>query len=83
MLGPLLFLLYTAELFNIVAECGLTAHTYADDTQVYLSVPAAEASTAVQRFAVSGLQAFLYFPIIPIFSKPSYIFLYFNEIPIF
>ena len=35
-----------------MAECGLSAHTYADDTQVYLSVPAAEASTAVQRFAV-------------------------------
>ena len=31
-LGPLLFLLYTAELFNIVAECGLSAHTYADNT---------------------------------------------------
>ena len=52
MLGPLLFLLYTAELFDVVAECGLSAHTYTDDTQVYLSVPAAEASTAVQRFAV-------------------------------
>jgi hypothetical protein len=41
-LGPLLFLLYTAELFYIVAECGLSAHTYADDTQVYLSVSAAD-----------------------------------------
>jgi hypothetical protein len=51
-LGPLLFLLYTAELFDVVAECGLSAHTYADDTQVYLSVPTADAWTAMQRVAV-------------------------------
>jgi len=31
-LGPILFLLYTAELFDVIAECGLTGHTYADDT---------------------------------------------------
>ena len=48
-LVPLLFLLYTAELFDVVAECGLSAYTYADDTQVYLSVPAAEASNAGSR----------------------------------
>jgi len=39
-LGPILFLLYTAELFDVIAECGLTGHTYADDTQVYISTPA-------------------------------------------
>jgi len=49
-LGPLLFLLYTAELFRIVASAGLTAHSYADDTQLYISAPAASASTTVQRF---------------------------------
>ena len=31
-LGPLPFLLYTAELFDVIADCGLTAHCYADDT---------------------------------------------------
>jgi hypothetical protein len=48
----LLFLLYTAELFDVIADCGLTAHSYADDTQVYISAPAAEASVAVERFAL-------------------------------
>ena len=41
-LGPILFLLYTAELFDVIAECGFTCHTYADDTQVYLSTPACD-----------------------------------------
>ena len=50
-LGPLLYLLYTAELFDVIAECGLTAHSYADDTQVYLSGAAADASDLVNGFS--------------------------------
>jgi len=33
-LGPLLFLLYVAELFDVITECGFTDHAYADDSQV-------------------------------------------------
>ena len=33
-LNLLLFLLYTTELFEIVASAGLTAHSYADNTQI-------------------------------------------------
>ena len=34
-LGPLFFLLYTAELFEVINKKGLVAHSYADDTQVH------------------------------------------------
>jgi len=34
-LGPILFLLYTADLLGLVARHGLRSHLYADDTQVY------------------------------------------------
>ena len=43
-LGPLLFLLYVDELFDVVAGCGFTGHSYADDTQVYISTPAVDCS---------------------------------------
>ena len=39
-IGPILFILYVVEVFDIIALYGLGCHSYADDTQVYISVPA-------------------------------------------
>ena len=44
-----MFLLYVAELFYVVAGCGFTGHSYADDTQVYSSTPAVDCSEAMDR----------------------------------
>ena len=34
-LGPLLFLLYSADLGELAASLGLSSHFYADDSQLY------------------------------------------------
>ena len=48
-MGPLLYVLYTAELFDVVARHRLRLHMYADDRQVYVSTPANDAVAAVDR----------------------------------
>ena len=48
-LGPFLFLFYTAELFDIIASLERTGHSYADDTQVYISAPVDERQEAPTR----------------------------------
>ena len=38
-LGPLLFVLYTADIVNIIACQGLSAHQYADLSLIHISEP--------------------------------------------
>lgn len=39
-LGPILFLLYTADVIEIANRHGVNVHSYADDTQLYVHTPA-------------------------------------------
>jgi len=38
-LGPLLYVLYTAKLHQLVQQHSVTMHQYADDCQFYVSTP--------------------------------------------
>ena len=46
-LGPLLFLLYTAGLAELAARFVVTLHAYVDDNQLYLSCRTDDASLSV------------------------------------
>ena len=48
-LGPILFVLYTADLITLIESYGLSPHLYADDTQVYGSCPPAAADSLSLR----------------------------------
>jgi len=48
-LGPILFLLHTAELIDIIVQCGLMVYAYADDIQVYVATQASDQATAMER----------------------------------
>jgi len=50
-LGLLLFNLYTASLSNVISAHGLNFQQYADDCQLYLSVPVDDAPSAVTRLS--------------------------------
>jgi len=52
-LRPLLYILYTAPLFNIIAQHRDNTHQYTDDLQLYLCVPPAEATIATDRCCTS------------------------------
>ena len=49
MLGPILFLLYTAYIIGLVEKHQLTPHLYADDAQVYGSCKPAETGLLQER----------------------------------
>src|SRR6218665_2339793 len=48
-LGPLLYILYTADLSMILSPLGVAAHQYADDTQAYVHGVASEAISLVEK----------------------------------
>ena len=50
--GPLLYLLYPAEIEQLILRHGLHIHQYADDSQIYISVPVSHALVAIHSFAV-------------------------------
>ena len=52
-LGPLLYVLYTEELFHVVARHQLRLHMYADDIKVYITAPANDATAAVTRLSAA------------------------------
>jgi len=47
-----LYTLYTADLIYVVERHGICLHQYADDSQVYVSVPVSDVTKAIQRLAV-------------------------------
>ena len=50
-MGPLLFILYTSDVISIAASLGVGAHSYADDSQLYLHCLAVDQSTVALRLA--------------------------------
>src|SRR6218665_3583926 len=48
-LGPLLHILYTADLSMTLSPLGVAAHQYADDTQAYVHGVASEAISLVEK----------------------------------
>jgi ribonucleases P/MRP protein subunit RPP40 len=56
-LGPLLYVLYMAELACVIASHGLKIHKFADETLVYVSSMVYDAAATVDRFA-AGLVDF-------------------------
>ena len=48
-LGPLLYVLFTTDILQIVARRGLNIHQYADDIQIYINTSVGDAAKAVDR----------------------------------
>ena len=56
-LGPRLFVLYTADLSDVVAAHDVNLHSYADDSQLYLQCHRQDMTTAVGRFEACIMDA--------------------------
>ena len=56
-LGPMLFSLYTSELFDVISQHLPTAHSYADDTGIYLAFNPNDDSD--QDAAIAAMEACL------------------------
>jgi hypothetical protein len=54
-LGPLLFLLYTADLGKLTDGCGLSSHFYADDSKLY-TAGSPSASDEVHQRMILGIE---------------------------
>jgi len=50
-LGPLLYILYTAELEQVVTRHGMSLHQYADDSQLYIHVTVSDTAVAERCLA--------------------------------
>ena len=51
-LGPLLFILYTADICEIAKSHRVGNHAYADDQQLYVQCLPRDATSAVSRFVI-------------------------------
>jgi len=51
-LGPILFLLYTADLLQLIKRHHLTPHAYADNTQIYGHCQPSDAGSLIQQVSV-------------------------------
>ena len=60
-LGPLLYILFTADVESLLASCSLMSHSYADDIQSYTHCSASQAASAVRSMscATDSLSAWM------------------------
>ena len=60
-LGPFLFVLYTADVIGIAMGRGIRIHVYADDTQIYVSCAASDRQPAATRLlaCVSEIESWM------------------------